>query len=298
VKGNRPGLAEREVHTVSWVLLTMGDRPNEVALAVNGLLANQPPPAEVIVVGNGRPVEDSLFDGPVAVVELPSNQGIPGGRNAGAAAATSDVIAFLDDDATAPDRATTQNILDLFNHNPDLGAISFRIIDPVTGATQARHVPTLGGRDPGTPRPVTTFLGGACAIRRMAFVEAGGLPERFFYAHEETDLSWRLLDRGWDIRYSPEITVTHPATTPGRHEMASRLTARNRVWLARRNLPWPLAVAYVSNWLAITALRRSFPARPFLRGIWQGLRQPAGDRRPMRWSTAYRMAKLGRPPIV
>jgi GT2 family glycosyltransferase len=34
-----------------------------------------------------------------------------------------------------------------------------------------------------------------CAIRRSAYLEAGGLPDAFFFAHEEIDLSWRLIDR-------------------------------------------------------------------------------------------------------
>lgn len=33
-------------------------------------------------------------------------------------------------------------------------------------------------------------------------------------------------------------------------------------------------------------------------GFFEGLRTPAGERRPMAWKTAWRMVKLGRPPIV
>jgi hypothetical protein len=78
------------------------------------------------------------------------------------------------------------------------------------------------------------------------------------------------------------------------------MQARNRVWLARRNLPLPLAVGYVMTWVALTVLRaRSRLAlRESARGWVQGLRTPCGDRRPIRWRTVWRMTKAGRPPLV
>ena len=54
--------------------------------------------------------------------------------------------------------------------------------------------------------------------------------------------------------------VVHPRTDPTRHPGAARRTMRNRVWLAYRNLPAPLAVVYVANWLVISAIRQPAPA--------------------------------------
>lgn len=298
LSGGPNGGVDQPELTVSWVVLTLGDRPAEVATSVNSLLSHRPAAAEIVVVGNGTPVDSSGFDGEVRILDLPENVGIPAGRNAGALATSGDIIAFLDDDAVAPTTDTTAEIQRLFDQSPTLAVVAFRIVDPDTGAAQQSHVPTVGGLKAAEARLVTTFLGGAVAIRRRAYFEAGGLPDRFFYAHEETDLSWQLLDRGWDIRYSPEVTVTHPTTTPRRHEMAARLTARNRVWLARRNLPWPLALTYVAVWVTITAVRKSFPVRPFVEGLREGVNEPAGARRPIRWLTAWKMTKLGRPPII
>ena len=92
----------------------------------------------------------------------------------------------------------------------------------------------------------------------------------------------------------------HPQVPPTRHPSFYRLNARNRVWLARRNLPWLLATVYLLNWVVLTLVReRSGPAlKAWFQGFIEGLRTPAGDRRPMAWRTAWRMMKLGRPPIV
>src|SRR5690606_28848180 len=135
---------------------------------------------------------------------------------------------------------------------------------------------------------------------RTAFEAGGGLPGEFFYAHEETDLAWRILDAGYHIDYDAEAVMYHPAVAPTRHADFYRLNARNRVWLARRNLPWPLAAVYLADWVAITLLReRSGPAlRAWFTGFKEGWRTDAGPRTPSSWSTAWRMPRLGRPPII
>ena len=92
----------------------------------------------------------------------------------------------------------------------------------------------------------------------------------------------------------------HPQVPPTRHPDFYRLNARNRVWLARRNLPWALAVPYLVNWIVLTLIRErsSSALKAWFKGFIEGLREPAGERRPMTWRTAWRMLRLGRPPIV
>jgi GT2 family glycosyltransferase len=161
-------------------------------------------------------------------------------------------------------------------------------------------VPRLRAGDPDRSSEVTTFLGGACAVRRSVFDEIGGFPDGFFYAHEETDLAWRALDAGYRIVYDADAVMCHPALPPTRHAEFFRLNARNRVFLARRNLPWVLAVIYVVDWVVLTLVRTrsSGSLRAWFGGLWRGLVEPSGDRRPMRWRTVWRMARLGRPPII
>ena len=94
---------------------------------------------------------------------------------------------------------------------------------------------------------------GAVAIRRDAFEYAGGWPEPFWYAHEGIELAWRVWDGGFHVRYDGEIEVHHPAIQPTRHAEFYRFQARNRVWLARRNLPLPVGVLYVLVWAGVSA---------------------------------------------
>jgi len=166
------------------------------------------------------------------------------------------------------------------------------------GETSRRHVPRLGRGGAERPGEVTTFPGGASCVRATAFNGVGGYYGEYFYAMEETDLAWRLIDAGWTIRYAPEHPVLHPRTEPSRHPRAAWHTARNRTWLAYRLLPLPLAPVYLTSWLLITLARRSAPVRDYVRGVGEGWRTRSGPRRPLRWRTIWRLTRLGRPPIV
>src|SRR5690606_39511868 len=66
---------------------------------------------------------------------------------------------------------------------------------------------------------------------------SGGWAEPFFYAHEGIELAWRVWDQGLRAWYAGELVAHHPAIEPTRHSYYYRLNARNRVWLAKRNLP-------------------------------------------------------------
>ncbi|WP_369030985.1 MULTISPECIES: glycosyltransferase family 2 protein [Streptomyces] len=288
---------------VGAVIITMGNRPDELRALVDSIAKQEGDPVEVVVVGNGSPVPD-LPEG-VRSIELPENLGIPGGRNVGIeafgpAGSEVDILMFLDDDGLLGHQDTAELCRRAFTDDPELGIISFRIADPDTGLTQRRHVPRPGTTDPMRSSRVTSFLGGANAVRTKVFAEVGILPEEFFYAHEETDLAWRALDAGWMIDYRADMLLYHPTTAPSRHAVYHRMVARNRVWLARRNLPAPLVPVYLGDWLLLTLLRR--PSRPALRAWWggfkEGLTTPCGPRRPIRWRTVWRLTRLGRPPVI
>jgi hypothetical protein len=94
--------------------------------------------------------------------------------------------------------------------------------------------------------------------------------------------------------------INHPATSPTRHDTYYRLNARNRVWVARRNLPWPLVVVYLTVWTVLTVVRFRSPRllRVWFAGFREGLGPGAGERRPMRWRTVWRLTRAGRPPVV
>ncbi|MEU1215687.1 glycosyltransferase family 2 protein [Streptomyces sp. NPDC005791] len=291
-------------------VVTMGDRPQQVEALLASVAMQDVRPARVVVVGNGSPLPDyssfpGLTDlaGGVTLLELDENLGCPGGRNEALDALAGfgdvDVVIELDDDGLLVDKDVFRTVQELYADDPRLGIVGFRIADE-HGETQRRHVPRLRAKDPMRRGLVTAFLGGGHAFSMKMLAETGPWPAEFFFTHEETDLSWRALDAGWKILYEPGLLLQHPKTSPARHAVYYRMTARNRVWLARRNLPLPLVPAYLGTWILLTAARtRSVPGlRAWAAGFVEGMRTGCGVRNPMRWRTVWRMTRLGRPPLV
>ncbi len=292
---------------IAVAVVTMGNRPAEVDALLESVAKQDLPPTRIVIVGNGCPLpefEQRLsLPGEVTTVELDENLGCPGGRNVALERLREfgdvDVVVDLDDDGLLVDADVLRRVGELYAADPRLGIVGFRIADE-TGETQRRHVPRLGQSDPMRGGYVTGFLGGGHALRMTMLDEIGDWPAQFFFAHEETDLAWRAVDAGWRILYAPELLLQHPKTSPARHAIYFRVTARNRVWLVRRRLPLVLVPVHLGVWVLLTLARtRSARGlRAWFGGFLEGLREPAGERRAMRWRTVWRLTRLGRPPVI
>ncbi|MCX3059646.1 glycosyltransferase family 2 protein [Streptomyces beihaiensis] len=289
---------------IGVAVVTMGNRPKEVEALLDSVAAQHVAPTRVVLVGNGTVLPAYTgypFD--VVTVELDDNLGCPGGRNVALARLREfgdvDVAVELDDDGLLVGTDVFATVQRLYASDARLGIVGFRIADE-HGETQRRHVPRLRAKDPMRRGLVTAFLGGAHAFSMPMLAETGDWPADFFFTHEETDLAWRALDAGWKVLYEPSLLLQHPKTSPARHAVYYRMTARNRVWLARRRLPAPLVPLYLTTWTLLTLARtRSLDGlRAWAGGFAEGVRAPAGERRPMRWRTVWRMTRLGRPPLI
>ena len=281
------------------VVLTQGQRPDDLERGLRSVLAQQGVTTDIVVVGNGwAPVG---LPAQVRAVALPENVGIPAGRNAGAAATTAPMLFFLDDDAWLPAPDTLWRMASMFAENPDFGLIQPRVTDPDAMQDPTRWIPRMHKGDPRHSSAVFSVWEGAVAIPRDVFECAGGWPDPFFYAHEGIELAWRVWDCGRIVWYAGDLVAHHPVIDQRRHADYYRLNARNRVWLARRNLPWLMGVPYVATWTAVQRVRsRQDPWawHAWWAGFEEGWRSSPGPRRPISWSTVYEMARYGRPPVV
>ena len=207
------------------------------------------------------------------------NLGVTGGRNRLTDAASADVLTFIDDDAILR-RPTAEVVRAAFTDSPALGALAFLVVR--ADGTIASHEWPFRGRPKGgaRPGPCAYFIGCGYAVRRDAARRAGGYDERFFYSTEEVDLAFALLRDGWSLRFEPGIVVEHRPSPSGRARPATipALRIRNRIVLARRHLPWPVAAVHVGVWGVRTALE-AVRARG-LREWWSAGRE--GCRLPVR----------------
>jgi len=187
----------------------------------------------------------------VDVVRLPRNLGAAG-RNAGARACTTPYVAFCDDDTWW----TPQSLhcaADVLDRHPTLAAVTARVLvgaerrdDPTNARMAASPLPNALGV-PGTE--LLGLLGGACMIRRDAFLAVGGYDPHLFLGCEEALLAVDLMSAGWRMAYVPEAIVHHHPSHARDGTMRRRLAVRNALWLAWLRRPAPRALAATRTWL-------------------------------------------------
>jgi GT2 family glycosyltransferase len=284
-------------YQVGVVLLTMGNRPEEFSQALSSVTSQTGVELDVVVVGNGW-TPTNLPVG-VKARALTENLGIPAGRNAGVPDVGGDFLFFLDDDAKLPNSNTLVELIELMD-GTDIGLIQPRVVDPSGAPSPDRWVPRIKAGDHAQPGEATSLWEGAVLTRRAVFDEIGGWGAPYFYAHEGIELCWRVWNAGYRVWYAGNIAVHHPAINPERHTDFWFKNARNRVWLARRNLPFVLAIIYPTTWILITLgkVRNLRSLRAWLAGWLNGWTQNPGGREPISWRTAIRLGKAGRFPIV
>jgi GT2 family glycosyltransferase len=173
------------------------------------------------------------------------NKGVVG-RNIGIDAARGDYILVVDDDVLMETDDFLSVFERVFDAEPDVGAVT--ISKHVRGETGKRVdlIPhTSKNVDLSATFLTFRFVGGCVGFRREALREVGGFLPDFFYGMEEIELSYRLIDAGWKIRYSPDVRIEeleHPAgRKPTRESQTDRLT--NKYIISWLHMPFPHIVA-------------------------------------------------------
>ncbi len=179
--------------------------------ACEGLRRLDYPNYEVIVVDDGSNDDTAAIAGQydVRLIRTP-NRGLSSARNTGLAAATGEIVAYLDDDAY-PDPHWLTYLAATFLSTSHVG-VGGPNIAPAGDGPIAECV----ARAPGGPVHVLVtdreaeHIPGCNMAFRTAFLEAvGGFDSRFRSAGDDVDVCWRLQDRGWTLGFHPAAVVWH-----------------------------------------------------------------------------------------
>src|SRR5213595_3418496 len=179
--------------------------------ACEGLRRLDYPNYEVIVVDDGSTDDTAAIAGQydVRLIRTP-NRGLSSARNTGLAAATGEIVAYLDDDAY-PDPHWLTYLAATFLSTSHVG-VGGPNIAPAGDGPIAECV----ARAPGGPVHVLVtdreaeHIPGCNMAFRTAYLEAvGGFDPRFRTAGDDVDVCWRLQDRGWTLGFHPAAVVWH-----------------------------------------------------------------------------------------
>jgi mycofactocin glycosyltransferase len=164
--------------------------------------------ADVVVVDDG-----SSIPVPGATIRNEAARGPAAARNQGWCRVQTPVVAFLDAD-TIPEPGWLEPLLRHFE-DPAVVAVAPRIRStpgetPLARYEQIRSSLDLGA-EPGPVLPgsrISYVPSAALVVRTAMLQELGGFDENLRFG-EDVDLVWRLVARGYQVRYEPSSVVGH-----------------------------------------------------------------------------------------
>jgi mycofactocin system glycosyltransferase len=213
--------------------------------------------ATVLVVDDASSERDAVAEvvraAGARLVRRATNGGPGAARNTGLAAATTELVAFVDSDCV-PEPGWLDLVLAHFADSA-LGVVAPRIVPLETGGgwlqryDAVRSPLDLGGvPGPVVPQTRISYVpAAALAVRRAA---AGQGFDEDMLVGEDVDFVWRVEAGGWRVRFEPAARVAHDHRTSLRSWMRRRADyGTSAAPLAARH-PRRLAPAIVSPWSA------------------------------------------------
>jgi GT2 family glycosyltransferase len=183
-----------------------------LARAVESLLAQTHPADEILVIDDGSrdaTAEIAARYPAVTLIRHARNRGLGAARNTAFKTASNQLVASLDGDCVA-EPGWLAGLVRHFE-DPKVAGVGGRLIEgnqsTIADRWRRAHMPQeWGDRPMRNPK----FLFGCNNIfRKSAVKQAGGYDELMRTNGEDTDLSKRLRDKGWDLLYDPEPCVIH-----------------------------------------------------------------------------------------
>lgn len=258
------------------------------------VLAQEPAPAEVIVVDNhsedgSRALLAARFP-MVKVIDTGANLGPAAARNRGVAAAQHPRVLCLDNDVVLQ-LGVLAHLDAALDRDPQAALVQARSVLATAADIvhyDAADVHYLGmlvlhnwyrplREASALDRPLSGAVALCFLARREHYLAAGGFYEPLFILYEDNDFAYRLRLRGYHVRHEPHAIVLHKAGTEGlsMRDAGARYPAR-RTYLHSRNrwiflltcLHWRTLVLTMPAQLAYGAVHMVFALRQGHLGAW------------------------------
>jgi GT2 family glycosyltransferase len=232
-------------------------------------------PKEILMVDNGSTdgsVESIQQSFPsVKIITLPENRGVQG-YNEGISSASGNILLLIDNDMDLLQEDSLGKIVNKFESNPKLGVVALQVRECSSNElspNNPKYWDEKGNDNAGYP--CSTFDGGGVAFRKEVLAQTGSYLPQFFVYHSEVDLSTRIWDAGYEIRYFPEIAVCHRESQVARNLARQTMyTTRNYLWYVWIYYPRNMIVAETFDFLQrsfIQNLRMHKPIGSWFRGV-------------------------------
>ncbi len=249
---------------------------------------------EIIVVDNdshdGTPEFLILNYPETKTIRCPENFGLVA-YNFGFSNAQGDYIIILDDDGLPSSEDLITRTVSHFEANPNLGAIGYTIRMQDSGLTAYDSPNYINKTQFGSEYPSAAFNGTGAALRTKALKDVGYYPFYFFRSWCELHLCTRLIDKGWDVHYIPEMEVWHCRPSGSINRPVTYFGLRNYYWYIWSFYPFPQWITETIHYTGsqiLSIIQGQLPITLFLKASFHAFikwRQYSFDRKPIAIST-------------
>ena len=268
------------MNKIAIIIITYNRPADMLALAMNieKLSSKKELLEEVIIVNNNSTesydaVKSFIQENPSTpfkYIESKENLGVSRGRNFAIDQSKAPILVLIDDDAEFQDTDALKRINEAVIENPLAGILAMKILYFQNSQFQLNAFPHKSFEKRKHLQSFETYYFAGCGniIVKEAFDIAGPFPTDFFYGMEEYDLSYRILDAGYTIKYIANIVLLHKESPEGRQTKSDKLRGMwvNKTKVAWRYLPMPCYFTTAIMWSIFFLLNSKFDLIGFIIG--------------------------------
>jgi GT2 family glycosyltransferase len=207
--------------------------------------------------------------------------------------ARADLVFALDDDSYPEQMDCIALVSRFFEKKPKLAALHFP-------QRSDEYPETLSQTEFGPEHLTRSFANSGAVLRRSTYLQLPGFEPRFFHMYEEPDYTLQCVAAGYNVLFSPVLTIRHHYSGQARDEIrVHHRHARNELWSTLMRCPFPFALGIVA-WRVFSQFRYACK-----RGWRWVIREPAWwwqalagvpyclqKRRPVSWASYKRWLSL------
>ena len=282
--------------TVS-VIITTRDRATDLQRTCDVVMQLRPAPNEVLVTADGCTdgtvdvIADKFPD--VRLIANKPGRGSVASRDRMIREASGDLVLALDDDSYPEQLDCIARIVPFFEQRPQLAVLHFP-------QRTDEYPETLAQTNFGSEHLTRSFANSGAVLRRSTYLQLPGFESRFFHMYEEPDYALQCVAAGYDVLYSPIVTIRHHYSGQARDEIRiHHRHARNEFWSTLLRCPFPFAIG-MAAWRVFSQFRYAWKRG----GSWV-IREPSWwwqalggipycvrKRRPVSWGGYKRWLRL------
>ena len=281
------------MNKIAIIIITYNRPADMLALAMNieKLRSKKELLEEVIIVNNNSTESYDAVKSfiqehtttPFKFIESKENLGVSRGRNFAIEQSTAPILVLMDDDAEFQDVDVLERINNSVNENPNAGILAMKILYFQNSQFQLNAFPHKSFEKRNHLQSFDTYYFAGCGniIVKEAFDKAGPFPTDFFYGMEEYDLSYRVLDAGYTIKYIANIVLLHKESPEGRQTKSDKIRGMwvNKTKVAWRYLPMPSYFTTAILWSIFFLLNSKFDLIGFIKGLVAIVTIPFNEKR-------------------